>query len=430
MCFKGSFLNVPCFTFFVYLQYYLSVCIVGPTLHDSQTWTGFCESRLRKLVSDGLSRSLPLKGLLQLWPQKVAACIVDPTTALVTPQQRQNAVTYFIGFAVDTIRMRGTDLNLDGVLNQFRDMDLSRFQPLIPGMDILCRVFAVKSLPAICFISKDDPDMDPLLAKRAAMKRRRAIRDADPERQRVAKLKALQEKVTALQQKKRKREESEEAEDGEAVAVKDEEAESQSAVDGVDESKAIEATVGAKTEDSEEADQLESALETVLETSVEKSQGDAEVVDDVEEDYTGDVRELRFMSSTRSRSDPKAKKSIRALPLNSSQAKLLEQIGYPVVSDDECKPLGSNMLPPWHDTATPGSEEHSRTIGRIKFRKPFDVVELDAMGQLIDRGDDDFSPSKQWTGRKAGFEFKLGARGLGYYRTGKPVVMPSSTSLR
>jgi hypothetical protein len=65
---------------------------------------------------------------------------------------------------------------------------------------------------------------------------------------------------------------------------------------------------------------------------------------------------------------------------------------------------------------------------KIKFREKFDIVELDSNGHVIDMGDDDFSPSKNWVGRKAGFEFKLGERGLGYYRTGKAVRVPSNTA--
>ena len=64
----------------------------------------------------------------------------------------------------------------------------------------------------------------------------------------------------------------------------------------------------------------------------------------------------------------------------------------------------------------------------INFRKKFDIVELDANGFVIDKGDEDFTPSRTWTGRKAGFEFKLGERGLGYYRSGKKVVVPSNTA--
>jgi hypothetical protein len=43
----------------------------------------------------------------------------------------------------------------------------------------------------------------------------------------------------------------------------------------------------------------------------------------------------------------------------------------------------------------------------------FDVVELDSNGFVVDKGDDDFIPSKNWVGRRGGFEFKLGERGLG-----------------
>ena len=62
--------------FFISYPNYLSVCIVGPTQLDAQAWAGFVESRLRKLVSDQLARSLPLKKI-QLWPKKVEACVAD-----------------------------------------------------------------------------------------------------------------------------------------------------------------------------------------------------------------------------------------------------------------------------------------------------------------------------------------------------------------
>jgi poly(A) polymerase Pap1 len=46
--------------FFISYPYYLSICIVGPNEANVQSWTGFVESRLRKLVSDMLGKSLPL----------------------------------------------------------------------------------------------------------------------------------------------------------------------------------------------------------------------------------------------------------------------------------------------------------------------------------------------------------------------------------
>ena len=64
----------------------------------------------------------------------------------------------------------------------------------------------------------------------------------------------------------------------------------------------------------------------------------------------------------------------------------------------------------------------------MNFTTQFDVVELDASGKVVDKGDEDFSPSLEWTGRRPGFEFKLGERGLGYYKTGRPVVIPSNVA--
>lgn len=64
-------------------------------------------------------------------------------------------------------------------------------------------------------------------------------------------------------------------------------------------------------------------------------------------------------------------------------------------------------------------ETNSQENVSIVFKTKFVVIELDADGFVVDKGDDDFSPSVNWQGRRPGFEFKLGERGLGYYRTGK-----------
>lgn len=133
--------------FFIGYPYYLSLCIVGPSQADAQAWAGFVESRLRKLVSDMLGRSLPLSKI-QLWPKKFDACVAD-RTALLTHAQRANSITYFIGFRVDTLRMRGNQLDIERQLSNFRNYELSRFHPLVPGMDVLPRSFQVKELPKI-----------------------------------------------------------------------------------------------------------------------------------------------------------------------------------------------------------------------------------------------------------------------------------------
>ncbi len=74
--------------FFIGYPHYLSLCIVGPTQQDAQAWAGFVESRLRKLVSDMMGRSLPLSKV-QLWPKKFDACVAN-RTALLTHAQRAN----------------------------------------------------------------------------------------------------------------------------------------------------------------------------------------------------------------------------------------------------------------------------------------------------------------------------------------------------
>ena len=97
--------------FFIDYGHYLALVIVGPNKADLQSWTGFVESRLRKLVSDQLGRSLPLTKL-QLWPKKFELCCASPESNL-TVAQRANSYTYFIGFSIDKYRMKGVQLNLE-----------------------------------------------------------------------------------------------------------------------------------------------------------------------------------------------------------------------------------------------------------------------------------------------------------------------------
>lgn len=105
-------------------------------------------------------------------------------------------------------------------------------------------------------------------------------------------------------------------------------------------------------------------------------------------------------------------KDKRMLPVSEEEAEVLRKLGYSIVSDDENKVLGANMIPPWQagDTTQQEDDEALPTPSsmKIKFLTKFDIVELDANGRVIDRGDENFSPSLNWDGRKAGFEFKLG----------------------
>ena len=394
---------------------------MGPTQADAQSWAGFVESRLRKLVSDLLGRSLPIKKI-QLWPKKKEACIADKS-ALLTQAQRQNCITYFIGFQVDKKRVRG-GLNLEIPLQNFRDWDLSRFPVLAPGMDLLVKHFKVNELPRICFEGMYENGKD------EAMKKRRQLRDADPARQekkRLARLEELKAKMEEIQRKKeaemdkkRKREE---------IALEED------VIKQVNEEE-LSGTQTLKSEgdgDNDEADLLFNALETVQEPGEGMTREEAEAekekllsgelveaepdVDGYESDenavgYAKD--EARQVFVHRKSIAENKWKDKRSLPVNDEVIEELRTLGYNVVSDEEATMLGANMIPPWRSEAN-DSESHQQQRRRppirslrIKFAEKFDIVELDAIGHVIDKGDDDFFPSKTWIGRKPAMEFKLG----------------------
>lgn len=489
--------------FFIAYPHYLSLCIVGPTQADAQAWAGFVESRLRKLVSDMLGKSLPL-GKVQLWPKKFEACVAD-RTALLTHAQRINSATYFVGFRVDALRMRGNQLNVEQQIQNFREWELTRFQPLVPGMDVMVKCFKVKELPKIVFENMYDG------GKLGAMKRRRSLRDADPrvqERKRAVKLRKLKVQMERMQRKKREAEEAKRAKkEEEGTDVQDEERKSmkrrrvEGDYDGeADEMAADKPDAGKldeikpkKEEDTEdlaqeETDLLESALDAIQQDAVaggerktrEEAEADRKKLlagellveggaagEDAEDEeamgYTKEgVRRASSMGTTSKELAGGVKSGMegaeeesKPVSLEQREAEILRRVGYTVVSDDENSnvTLGGNMVLPWRrpelvsgvkreeDGGTNGQNDKLKSGGggkakilagrphvMIKLRTKFDVVELDAEGRVVDKGDDDFQPSKGWTGRRGGFEFKLGERGLGYYRTGKKVVVPSNTA--
>lgn len=454
--------------FYIAYPYYLSLCLVGPTQADAQAWVGFVESRLRKLVSDMLGRSLPISKI-QLWPKKIEACIAD-RSSLLTLGQRKNSVTYMIGFQVDKLRMRGTQLNIELQMTHFREWELARFQPYVTGMDVLAKTFTCKHLPAVCFDIYEG-------GKGAAMQRRRMLRDADPKRQekkRLRRLAELKAKMAAIQKRKMgdqpiiEATAEDEAEGNlkrkrsDSTELKDENEEGEDVIQGRD-SKVM------KTEDvstidgaggiQEEEALLENALDTLqdIETGERKTREEAEAdrkkllsgellvegadvpSDDEDLGYTGDgARHSIIVKANQQSSNGETGlvyKDIRALPMGEEEAEILRKAGYSVVSDAEAetKIVGGNMPTPFRSNENVVEEEEQeegqqKLKVRIKFCTKFDIVELDAAGHVIDKGDEDFSPTKNWIGRKAGFEFKLGERGLGYYRTGKKVVVPSNTA--
>lgn len=475
--------------FFTAYPYYLSLCIVGPTQPDVQAWGGFVESRFRVLVSGLLGKSLPLSKI-QLWPKKIEACVAD-RSALLTMDQRRNSITYFVGFHVDKLRMRGSQLNVELQMQHFRDWELSRFSPLVPGMDIMAKTFTCKHLPSICFEIYEG-------GKQAAMKRRRMLRNIDPKRQerrRADKLAELKAKMAEIQKRKAaaavaagealKKEENddevEKKEENENMAVKEEnglkrkrsgsEVEDEAA-DQIkeeqkpgDASETAEGGVEIESDGEEEEDLLQNALDKIQESEggERKTREDAEAdrkkllsgellvegadvaVDDEEDlDYTGDGEEGRrsFVVNKNAKSaldaaikeEVKLYKDIHALPMKEEEAELLRKAGFTVVSDAETEVtiVGGNMPTPFRSRTENDDDEinanKQKPKASIQFRTKFDIVQLDAAGHVIDKGDNDFALSKTFQGRKAGFEFKLGARGLGYYRTGKKVVVPSNTA--
>lgn len=421
--------------FFISYPHYLSMCIVGPTQSDAQAWAGFVVSRLRKLVSDQLGRSLPLKKI-QLWPKEFSACVAE-RSALLTHAQRANSITYFIGFRVDTLRMRGNELDIERQLQSFSKFELSRFHPLVPGMDVLPKAFGVKELPKICFENTYEG------GKVAAMKRRRMLIEADPKRieaKNKTKLAKLKKKMEAMKRKKVKSK-GEEMVD---VDMKQEE---------TLESRKRKRDANTNEEDAsldveeEEAALLESALDKIQDgagVAQHKSREEAEIDRQKllagellhDEDDVGDVV-------------VKTEEEDRKLTQEEMEKEILRQSGFVIVSDEEATIVGGNKILPWRygyngavgikkenldQKEDKGDEKDSKPTSLVtsrvsfKFKTKFDVVELDDSGKIIDKGDDDFTPSLKWIGRKGGFEFKLGERGLGYYRSGKKVVIPSNTA--
>lgn len=393
-------------------------------------------------MSDLLGKSLPLKKI-QLWPKKVEACVADKS-ALLTNAQRQNCLTYFIGFQVDKHRMRGDQLNVEIPLHNFRDWDLSRFQPLITGCDILVKHFKVKELPTICFEGIYDG------GKTAAMQKRRQSHDTDPariERKKLARLVELKAKMAEIQRKKEEQQDKKRKRN-----IDREEEEVKNAVDEEELTRQSSEIENVGIED-DETDLLANALDTVQESGdiitreeaeadkekllsgemlVESENVDADGYESENENVVGytkdDARQVILQkSNNEGGSDGEKHKDKRSLPISDEMTEFLSKHGYYVVSDDEAVILGANLLPPWRHKANT-DQDIVPSHFKISFREKFDLVELDALGYVIDKGDDDFVPSKTWVGRKAGFEFKVGERGLGYYRTGRTVVVPSNTT--
>ena len=393
--------------FFISYPHYLSVCIVGPNQYDTQSWAGFVESRLRKLVSDQLGKSLPLSKI-QLWPKKFEACIADKLAAeALTEEQRRYCLTYFIGFQVDTFRMKGTQLNVEAQLQKFKEFELNKFRPSVIGQDIVFRAYRVKELPRLVF---DDVYQG---GKVAAMKRRKSILLADPKRQeakRRAKVAELKAKMAAVQQKMLDKQikSSKDAE-----IAKEEISKVKLQINGEDTFNHDE--VGVKED---EADLLENALDNLQDTApCGKTREEAEL--ERQKLLAGELLVVGAGESDDEVDDIGAsdegfkpsKHNKRSIA--ETEAEILRRAGFNIVSDEEAILLDQSILPHWKQPKISSKEAEKLINVEVKFFTKFDVVELDCNGFVIDKGDADFIPSKTWIGRKGGFEFKLAERGLG-----------------
>ena len=282
------------------------------------------------------------------------------------------------------------------------------------------------------------------------MKRRRMLIEADPKRQEAKakkKIAKLKKKMEAIQQKKAQ---------SAAVAESDRDVNEAAAKADVDESALRkrkreddddpedeqDETAPKTKEEEEEAAQLESALDML--------QDDAGLAHKTREEAEIDRQKLLAGAGLQwdeedEAADAKHHEPERKLTREERETEILRRSGLVIVSDDEATVIGGNRILPWRqgyralavkkEEGDNGEENDQKPQPvmkprvAIKFKSEFPgLIELDANGRVIDKGDDDYMPSAKWIGRKGGFEYKLGERGLGYYRTGKKVVVPSNVA--
>jgi hypothetical protein len=288
--------------------------------------------------------------------------------------------------------------------------------------------------------------------KVAAMKRRRLLIEADPKYQQAKtkkNLDKLKKKMASMQKKKEaqiaaQQKEDANDEDGNDEPIDDsaEPRKKRKREDGDEDYKTEDSppdNIGDEEEEAEEA-ALESALDLIQDdagVAQHKTREEAEIDRQklLAGELLGDGEDVVGDAATDTKKEEEEPE--RKLSRKEREDAILRKAGLVIVSDDEATVIGGNRVLPWRQgyNATVGGVKKENGKGAsssmkprvtIKFKTQFDVVELDAAGRVIDKGDKDFMPSNKWTGRKGGFEFKLGERGLGYYRTGAAVVVPSN----
>ena len=102
---------------------------------------------------------------------------------------------------------------------------------------------------------------------------------------------------------------------------------------------------------------------------------------------------------------------------------LLQAAGFDANEDDDDRVELKISVPVWREEKRKREDDGEEVGGlKIKLKTAFEnIVPIDDDGIIVDVGGENFVPTKRWEGRKGGFEFKRGVRGVGYYRTGVEV---------
>ena len=308
---------------------------------------------MRILIGD-LFAKLPMTKI-QLWPKAFDICCATPNSKL-SVAQKTNSCTFFIGFKIDKLRMKGRDLNLEKQIQLFKD---AIQQVQIEGTDLLTNYFSVKQLPPIVFENFYEG------GKKEAMEKRAKVRAEDPERIR----------------RKQEAAEDEAAAAGEGGREGDEEV---SEVEGKEE---------------EEEEKEEDALQNTLDNIRGEEGGGGKKTREEAEDERRKLMSGEVILSE----DAKDEQCLIKLGIlkEAEEGEVEKRIELKV------------KVPVWRE-----AERGRGKRMKINFRSKFTVIELTPDGRVVDLGDDDYTPSARWTGRRGGFEFKRGIRGVGYYRTG------------
>jgi len=342
--------------FLINFQHYLCLVCVASSPSDFQEWKGYIESRVRILIGD-LFAKLPMTKV-QLWPKAFEVCCANPNSKL-SVAQKTNACSFFIGFKIDKLRMKGRDFNLEKQIQLFKDA-IHHVQ--IEGTDLLTNYFTVKQLPPVIFENFYEG------GKKEAMEKRAKIRAEDPERIR------RKEEAAA------------------AAAAENEDAEDEDEGEGGGEANEVVVEVEEKKE--EEDDGLQSALDNIGGKEREQAEAERAALMTGEDVLTEDAKDEEILVK---------------LGLLNGEAEL---------GEFEKRVELKVKIPEWRGAKFEKDEQVGRKRMKINFKSKFNVIELTPDGSVVDIGDDDYQPSERWRGRRGGFEYKKGIRGVGYYRTG------------